>query len=121
MTAITYALVSLLDTAINAAAGAAAAATGAHANGSPVTPKVAGLGALAGLTKSVIVTFAGLSKYMHLGPILEIPFIVLGSGMVVCLLITVEISGIAMGQSRSFSDFSRKECYQGLNITNSQI
>jgi hypothetical protein len=88
--------------AFNVSAGAAAAAAGAHANGSMVTHRVASLGALAGLTKSGIVTFVGLTKYLRLGPILDFPFQLLGSGLVVCLLVTLQVSGMAMGQSKQF-------------------
>jgi len=95
-----FILWSLIDIAINVSAGAAAAAAGAHANGSIVTHRVTSLGALAGLTKSGIVTFVELTKYLHLGPILDFPFQILRSGLVVCLLVTLQVSGMAMGQSR---------------------
>lgn len=80
-----------MDIGINASAGAAAAAAGAHANGSPVTHRVTGLGALAGLTKAVIVSFAALPKCWDLGLVPQILFHLVGSGMVVCLSITLEM------------------------------
>ena len=46
-----------MDFTFNATAGVAAAATGAHVNGSAVTAKVVRLGALAGLISSGILNF----------------------------------------------------------------
>lgn len=108
-----WAVASLFDIVINVSAGAAAAAAGAHANGSPVTRRVTSLGAIAGLTKAGIVSFAVLSKCWRLGPILPILFDLIGSGIVVCLLITVEISRMTIGQSKCIS---LDGCHQGPSL-----
>jgi hypothetical protein len=51
---------SVLDLGISAAAGAAAAATGAHVNGNATTAQILRLGALGGLIKSGILNAAAL-------------------------------------------------------------
>jgi hypothetical protein len=51
---------SVLDLGISAAAGTAAAATGAHVNGNEITARILRLGALGGLIKSGILNAATL-------------------------------------------------------------
>ncbi|KAG8827890.1 hypothetical protein FRC17_007693 [Serendipita sp. 399] len=60
-------LLSILDLGFNAAAGAAAAATGAHVNGSPTTTQVLRLGALAGVIKSGVFNYSFLISSMSSG------------------------------------------------------
>ena len=96
----------LFDIALNVAAGAAAAAAGAHANGNAVTPRVTQLGAIAGLTKSAItgsVWTIGLLDLKLLSSLL-----ILGSGLGVCLLVTVEIANIILGKSTDLLTLRRR-------------
>ncbi|KAG8803251.1 hypothetical protein FRC18_007350, partial [Serendipita sp. 400] len=51
-------VLSILDLGFNAAAGAAAAATGAHVNGNRTTEEIVRLGALAGVMKSGILNYS---------------------------------------------------------------
>lgn len=89
----------LIDMAFSVSAGAAAAAAGAHANGSSVTPRVTQLGALAGLTKSLIVGFAWFVRQFEPHWTLTIPLVLLGSGFGVCLLVTVEMANMVFRES----------------------
>jgi hypothetical protein len=88
----------LFDIAFSVSAGAAAAAAGAHANGSHATPRVMQIGAIAGLTKSVIVGFVWAVGLLDFGPFV-FPLFLLGSGIIVCLLVTVEVANIVLGKS----------------------
>jgi hypothetical protein len=88
----------LFDIAIHVSAGAAAAAVGAHANGSPLTPRVTKLGAIAGLTKSVI---AG--TVWTIGLLDSKPFANWSSGFGLSLFITLEVSYLVLHKSRVFS------------------
>lgn len=91
----------LFDIVIHVSAGAAAAAAGAHANGSPLTPRITKLGAIAGLTKSVIagtVWAIGLLDSKNLGNSLAC-----SSGFGLCWFIALEMSYLALHKSTVFT------------------
>lgn len=96
----------LFDIALNVSAGAAAAAAGAHANGNGVTPRVTQLGAIAGLTKSAITGFVWVVGLLELDILSGLLF--LGSGLGVCLVVTVEMANIVLGKSKTSSLYEEK-------------
>ncbi|KAG8828183.1 hypothetical protein FRC17_007592 [Serendipita sp. 399] len=62
-------VLSILDLGFNAAAGAAAAATGAHVNGNGSTKEIVRLGALAGVIKSGILNYSLLVSSISSSPV----------------------------------------------------
>jgi hypothetical protein len=90
-----------VDLAINAAAGAAAAATGAHVNGTPLTEKILQLGALGGVIKSGVLNFAILIASTT-GFFTSLLLVIITSSFGVTLLVTLALTQKVMYESKSF-------------------
>ncbi|RYP14042.1 hypothetical protein DL767_010439 [Monosporascus sp. MG133] len=89
---------SVLDLAINAAAGAAAAATGAHVNGDPTTRLVLQTGAWAGVSKSGVLNFTVLISMTTDNIFVKVLMIVLGSPFGQALLVTLAVGQKILGR-----------------------
>jgi hypothetical protein len=85
---------------MNAAAGAAAATVGARLNGVPITTKVLGVAAVAGITKSAITTFNEIVGKVKVNFAFRITLLLLFSSFGICLVVTAEISNSAYGRGR---------------------
>jgi hypothetical protein len=93
----------MLDAAVNSAAGAAAAATGASVNGNAVTSRCVKLGAIAGLVKSAWHSMTSLIGWPNPHPVYGL-FIIAGTNdLVFAELLVVAISAITIGESE-YSD-----------------
>lgn len=88
-----------LDIAVNASAGPAAVATGAHMNGSILTARALQLGALAGVTKSGILGFISLMSRAGLGTPAWVLLVLLGTSFGICVLVTAEISSLVLNDT----------------------
>lgn len=92
---------ALLDIALNAAAGAAAARVGADLNGAEPTTLVIQMGALAGTTKAAITTFREIVGLSSVNLVFQILLMLLTSSFGVCALLVTEIGNIVLGESES--------------------
>jgi hypothetical protein len=90
---------SFIDIAISSAAGAAAAATGAHVNGSSLSKEILQLGALGGAIKSGAINFAILISSTT-GLFTQLSIVILTSSFGVALLVTLAITQKLMSQSK---------------------
>lgn len=89
----------MLDLAISAAAGAAAAATGAHVEGAPTTSLILQTGAWAGLLKSGVLNFSVLIAMTSNNIFVTVITIVLGSSFGAAELVTLAVCQSVLGQS----------------------
>jgi len=89
---------SFIDIAINSAAGAAAAATGAHVNGSSLSKEILQLGALGGAIKSGAINFAILISSTT-SIFTQLSIVILTSSFGVALLVTLAITQKLMSQT----------------------
>ena len=89
---------------ISAAAGAAAAATGAHVNGNATTAQVLGLGAIAGLLKSGIMNAAVLMSLTMNNVFVEVLLIYVMSTFGAAVLVTsyVALKVLDRGMQRPY-------------------
>ena len=108
-----------MDFTFNAAAGVAAAATGAHVNGSALTTEVVRLGALAGLISSGIVNFCSFVTGFTKGT--------LQFGLTICMtsfglsfLVVFAIGQRALDEGKPWRSFQTIIITQSL-ITNSSL
>jgi len=108
-----------MDFTFNAAAGVAAAATGAHVNGSALTTEVVRLGALAGLISSGIVNFCSFVTGFTKGT--------LQFGLTICMtsfglsfLVVFAIGQRALDEGKPWRSF-QTIITQSLIITNSSF
>ncbi|KAF4119832.1 hypothetical protein GMORB2_3520 [Geosmithia morbida] len=90
---------SVLDLAINSAAGAAAAATGAHVEGAPITTLVVQTGAWAGLLKSGVLNFSVLIAMTTQNVFVFVITIFLGSSFGASELVTLAVCQSILGRS----------------------
>ncbi|KAI9743097.1 MAG: hypothetical protein M1818_003392 [Claussenomyces sp. TS43310] len=91
-------ILSIIDLGGHAAAGAAAAATGAHVNGSPITPDVLHLGAVAGVLGAGILSFSTLVKATSgftVGNVLSFMLSTFGMAFVVTTFLAQKVLGEA--------------------------
>ncbi|KAL2126201.1 hypothetical protein VTI74DRAFT_1482 [Chaetomium olivicolor] len=96
-----FVALSALDIGFNAAAGAAAVATGAHVNDSPVSGRAMGIGALAGVTKAGILAFVGLLGFADLNIAAYMLLILFGSIFGIVVLVTLQVANTALGETPS--------------------
>lgn len=92
--------VAVVDVAFHAIAGVAAAATGAHMNGSAAAPRVLSLGVIGGVMRAGIGAFCALAQYAT-----ELPFpaqlliTYIGSAFGSALIITITVSDSFINES----------------------
>ncbi|KAG8856833.1 hypothetical protein FRB91_000283 [Serendipita sp. 411] len=89
-----FVFLSILDLGFNAAAGAAAAATGAHVNGNPTTGEILRIGAWAAVIKSGILNYSMLTFIMSTSAtnvIILFATTSFGSAFVVTLAVTQRV------------------------------
>ncbi|RDL40992.1 uncharacterized protein BP5553_00971 [Venustampulla echinocandica] len=103
-----FIILAVVDIGFNAAAGAAAAATGAHVNSQSDSKtahdvvnlsRAVGLGALAGLLKSGILALVNFGKQfggMNLGMWLILALVASSFG--ICVVVTSAVSSLALGE-----------------------
>ncbi|KAI9367875.1 hypothetical protein BJX61DRAFT_547069 [Aspergillus egyptiacus] len=89
---------SLIDIALGAAAGVAAAATGAHVNGDPITNRILTLGAIGGVVKSAVLCVAGLLSLTSANIYVSVLVIFVASSFGAAILTTTIIAGYALGR-----------------------
>ncbi|KAL2119883.1 hypothetical protein VTJ04DRAFT_6844 [Mycothermus thermophilus] len=96
-----YVALSTIDIGFNAAGGAAAVATGAHVSGLPLTSRMLGIGAVAGITKAGILAFFGLFRFakIHIGVYMLL--LVVTSMYGICVLITLQVANTVLGHTPS--------------------
>jgi hypothetical protein len=104
-----YFALSAIDIGFNAAGGAAAVATGAHVSGLPLTDRMLGIGAVAGVTKAGILAFFGLLKFSSINIGVYMILLVVASMFGICVLITVQVANTVLGDSEKCAALSRYE------------
>ncbi|KAL2116989.1 hypothetical protein VTJ04DRAFT_9157 [Mycothermus thermophilus] len=84
----------------NAAAGAAAVATGAHVSGLPLTDRAMGIGALAGVTKSGIIAFVCIVRSVFIHSIaVAILLVAVRSGFGIVVVVTLQVCNTIFGET----------------------
>lgn len=97
-----FLVLSTIDIGFNAAAGVAAVAAGAHANGSPLTDRAKGIGALAAVTKSGLLAFVGFLGFANLNIAAWMVLLIAGSVFGIAILVTLQVANTVLGESESF-------------------
>lgn len=95
-----FLIYTAFDLAINAAAGAAAAAAAGHAIGTPATADVLRLAALAGLTKSGMVSGLAILGWFYIDCLLFLLMAIVMNPFVLAQLLTISISAVVLGEVR---------------------
>lgn len=93
-------MLAVIDVPINAAAGAAAAAAGAHVNGSEKTADIIRLGALGGIIKSGILNFTVLVCLTSTSTFHHLIMTLLSSPFGMAMVVTLYLSQKALGGSK---------------------
>lgn len=96
-----FLIYTAFDLAINAAAGAAAAAAAGHAIGTPATADVLRLAALAGLTKSGIVSGLAILGWFYIDCLLFLLMAIVMNPFVLAQLLTISISAVVLGEGKT--------------------
>lgn len=94
-----FGLLALIDLVFNAAAGAVAAAVGAHGNGMPATVLVVRLGALAGVTKAAMTALCEILQMKRRKSICFDVILLSLSPPGICVVLAAEVCSIALGNS----------------------
>jgi hypothetical protein len=81
-------------------------ATGAHVNGSTLTNRAMGIGALAGVTKAGILAFVGFLGFAHLNIAAYMLLVLFGSVFGISVLVTLQVANTVLGESQ----LSRPHC-----------
>jgi hypothetical protein len=96
-----FLIYTAFDLAINAAAGAAAAAAAGHAIGTPATADVLRLAALAGLTKSGMVSGLAILGWFYIDCLLFLLMAIVMNPFVLAQLLTITISAVVLGEGKT--------------------
>ncbi|KAL2154680.1 hypothetical protein VTH82DRAFT_3356 [Thermothelomyces myriococcoides] len=96
-----FLVLSTIDIGFNAAAGVAAVAAGAHANGSPLTDRAKGIGALAAVTKSGLLAFVGFLGFANLNIAAWMVLLIAGSVFGIAILVTLQVANTVLGETPS--------------------
>ncbi|KAK1749334.1 hypothetical protein QBC47DRAFT_395951 [Echria macrotheca] len=94
-----FGLLAVLDLAMHAGAGAAAASVGAKGNGLPVTTRAVRLGALAGLTKAGMTTFREVIFMTNVNLVFTFLIFLLSSSFGICALLVTEMGNLTLGET----------------------
>jgi hypothetical protein len=104
---------SILDLAFNAAAGAAAAATGAHVSGGALTGEIVRLGALAGVIGSGILNFCllvSMTASNRVSVIMMLATSTFGMAFIVILAISQRTIDASMSNNSTSEIFGSHIC-----------
>lgn len=93
-------ILSVFNIAVNAVAGLFVAMIGAHVNGSEVTGRVAGLGAMGGLIKTGIINGSILTERATMNRELLLPCVCVAATFLSSVFTTVVLSQIIFGYSK---------------------
>ncbi|KAL8339922.1 hypothetical protein RB601_006174 [Gaeumannomyces tritici] len=97
---------SAVDVALNAAAGPAAVATGAHVNdsssgGDGASGRALGIGAVSGATKAGILAFVGFLEFADIGVASRMLLIIVATVFGLSVLITAQVCSVVLGETPS--------------------
>ncbi|KAK1826553.1 hypothetical protein QBC39DRAFT_364127 [Podospora conica] len=94
-----FGLLVILDLAMHAGAGAAAASVGAKGNGLPVTTRALQLGALAAITKAAMTTFREVVLMAKVNFAFTVLIFLLSSSFGICPLLVTEVGNLSLGEA----------------------
>ncbi|KAL8372008.1 hypothetical protein RB595_001697 [Gaeumannomyces hyphopodioides] len=104
LTVLLFLALSAVDVALNAAAGPAAVATGAHVNNSNddgPSGWALGIGAMSGATKAGILAFVGFFEFADIGVASKMLLIIVGTVFGLSVLITAQVCSMVLGETPS--------------------
>ncbi|KAL8399961.1 hypothetical protein RB594_000387 [Gaeumannomyces avenae] len=112
LTVLLFLALSAVDVALNAAAGPAAVATGAHVNdssggGDGASGRALGIGAVSGATKAGVLAFVGFLEFADIGVASRMLLIIVATVFGLSVLITAQVCSVVLGESQLsfFSSF----------------
>ncbi|KZL70674.1 hypothetical protein CT0861_05923 [Colletotrichum tofieldiae] len=91
-----FGLLAIVDMAMNAGAGAAAAKVGSELNGVPASTQTIQMGALTGLTKAVLTTFREIVLMNGVNMVFRVLLILITSSFGICPLLMTEVGNILL-------------------------
>ncbi|KAK1986819.1 hypothetical protein LZ30DRAFT_250219 [Colletotrichum cereale] len=94
-----FGLLAIVDMAMNAAAGAAAAKVGSELNGVAASTRAIQLGALTGLTKAVLTTFREIVLMNGANMVFRVLLFLITSSFGICPLLMTEVGNILLGET----------------------
>jgi hypothetical protein len=100
-----FLIYTAFDLAINAAAGVAAAAAAGHTIGTPATADVLRLAALAGLTKSGIVSGLSILGWYFIDCLVFLLMTLVMNPFILAELLTISISAVVLGEGKTLRSF----------------
>ncbi|KAL8285580.1 hypothetical protein RB601_006174 [Gaeumannomyces tritici] len=106
LTVLLFLALSAVDVALNAAAGPAAVATGAHVNdsssgGDGASGRALGIGAVSGATKAGILAFVGFLEFADIGVASRMLLIIVATVFGLSVLITAQVCSVVLGETPS--------------------